>query len=70
MRYIIKLTNIPYDDQYRFRQRAQILVTKWQQPVSIPEDRVALASTNLNSVEPGSINPDKTKGKDPVGECE
>ncbi|KAG8684764.1 hypothetical protein FRC09_015160, partial [Ceratobasidium sp. 395] len=37
MRKIIQLTNIPSDEQYHFRQRAQALVTKWQQLITTSE---------------------------------
>lgn len=37
MRKIIQLPNIPSDDQYHFRQRAQALVTKWQQLITTSE---------------------------------
>ena len=39
MRYIIMQTNIPSDDQYHFRQRAQALVTQWGQFIESSEDR-------------------------------
>ncbi|KAG9124704.1 hypothetical protein FRC07_010563 [Ceratobasidium sp. 392] len=37
MRKIIQLTNIPSDEEYHFRQRAQALVTKWQQLITTSE---------------------------------
>ncbi|KAF8599888.1 hypothetical protein BDV93DRAFT_559880 [Ceratobasidium sp. AG-I] len=74
MRHIIKLTNIPSDDQYHFRQRAQSLIIRWQQSVTTSEDCVAPTSTEAGSpnvgsakasfVEPESVNLDKTKHED------
>ncbi|KAF8599880.1 hypothetical protein BDV93DRAFT_608970 [Ceratobasidium sp. AG-I] len=39
MRKIIQLINVPSDDQYGFRRRAQVLITKWQLLICASEDR-------------------------------
>ncbi|KAF8602530.1 hypothetical protein BDV93DRAFT_545196 [Ceratobasidium sp. AG-I] len=80
MRKIIQLTNIPSDDQYHFRERAQALVTKWQQLITTSEERAAPTSTKggsvkagsakASSVKPKSVNPDETKDEDAPAEPE
>jgi len=57
MRKIIQLTNIPSDEQYHFRQRAQALVTKWQQLISTSEDKAAPTSTKAGSAKASSVKP-------------
>lgn len=56
MRKIIQLTNIPSDEQFHFRQRAQALVTKWQQLITTSED-------NGNGPKAGSTKAASTSGK-------
>ncbi|KAJ1304943.1 hypothetical protein OPQ81_006076 [Rhizoctonia solani] len=48
MRKIIQLPSIPSDDQYHFRQRAQALVTKWQQLITTSEDGSPSNNNNNN----------------------
>ncbi|CAE6404498.1 unnamed protein product [Rhizoctonia solani] len=50
MRKIIQLPSIPSDDQYHFRQRAQALVTKWQQLITTSEDGSSSNNTNKEKV--------------------
>ncbi|CUA70616.1 PWWP domain-containing protein2 [Schizosaccharomyces pombe 972h-] [Rhizoctonia solani] len=64
MRKIIQLPSIPSDDQYHFRQRAQSLVTKWQQLITTSEDGSPSNNTNKEKVASSSGKPaNSTSGK-------
>jgi hypothetical protein len=86
MRKIIQLPSIPSDDQYHFRQRAQALVTKWQQLITTSEDnngngtkvgssaapKAASTSGKARSTsgKPKSVKADETKDEDAPAEPE
>ncbi|KAH7339980.1 hypothetical protein B0J17DRAFT_627981 [Rhizoctonia solani] len=80
MRKIIQLPTIPSDDQFHFRQRAQALVTKWQQLITTSEDgspvnnngkeKVASTSKAVNSSTGGKPKSSKASDKDAPAEPE
>ncbi|CAE6433812.1 PWWP domain-containing protein 1 OS=Schizosaccharomyces pombe (strain 972 / ATCC 24843) GN=pdp1 PE=1 SV=1 [Rhizoctonia solani AG-1 IB] len=82
MRKIIQLTAIPADEQYHFRQRAQALVTKWQQLITTSEDGSPSANNNtkekvasssgkgVNSTNGGKPKSSKASDKDAPAEPE
>ncbi|KAG8740892.1 hypothetical protein FRC10_003780 [Ceratobasidium sp. 414] len=63
MRKIIQLTNIPSDEQYHFRQRAQALVTKWQQLITTSEDNGNKATPTSAKAKSSSVKPKSKSAK-------
>ncbi|CAE6414583.1 unnamed protein product [Rhizoctonia solani] len=80
MRKIIQLPTIPSDDQFHFRQRAQALVTKWQQLITTSEDgspsnnntkdKVASSAKGVNSTTGGKPKSSRASDKDAPAEPE
>ncbi|KAG8690583.1 hypothetical protein FRC08_010483 [Ceratobasidium sp. 394] len=63
MRKIIQLTNIPSDEQYHFRQRAQALVTKWQQLIATSEDNGNKPAPTSTKAKSSSVKPKSKSAK-------
>ncbi|KAF8599921.1 hypothetical protein BDV93DRAFT_546646, partial [Ceratobasidium sp. AG-I] len=69
MRKIAKLTNIPSDDQYQFRQRAEALTTRWQQLTNASQSP-AFLDPYRRTPRGRFVNPDKIQNEDALPELE